>query len=237
MENKKELFKLLVQEFHGMKLPQVINRDLRLPDWCTIPPEGRPGWAVAITGPRRCGKTYALFQVIQSLCGLSSSPYPRQQVVYVNFEDERLLPLKADDLSTLLDAYFELYPDNTLKDIFIFLDEVQNVKSWDLFIRRIVENEEARIFVAGSFPGPGDRRRVPRLPGRADTLALSPLSFGEFLDFKGLPLEPDYAKSRLRFKIKNLLDEYLIYGGFPEVVLADPPAKFRVLRNYFDIFV
>ena len=230
-----------------MKLPQLIRRDHELPEYCTSLASGfssryanhtsPPASIVAITGPRRCGKTFFIFQLIEYLCSNSISPVPRNRLFYINFEDDRLLPLTTSDLSSLLDAYFELYPDNRDKDNFIFLDEIHNVQGWQLFVRRLLDQENVRLFITGSSSKFSIRSLSPELGGRTLEYAIAPLSFKEFLAFKGLELAPDFAFSNLRFKIKNFLDEYIIYGGYPEVVLSDLSFKFRILKNYYDILV
>jgi predicted AAA+ superfamily ATPase len=78
---------------------------------------------------------------------------------------------------------------------------------------------------------------VCSVPGRTLSFRLLPLSFGEYLAFKGIDLTQDSVTSELKYKIRFLLDEYLIFGGFPEVVLSDISAKFRILKDYFDIIV
>lgn len=247
METKKEIFKLLIKEFHELKPPQLIRRDHQLPEYCTSLAAGfssrianassPPASIVAVTGPRRCGKTFFIYQLIEHFCCHPVSPVPRNRLFYINFEDDRLLPLTATDLASLPDAYFELYPDNRDKDIFVFLDEVHNVQGWQLFVRRLLDQENVRLFITGSSSKFSVRSLSPELGGRTLEYAIAPLTFKEFLAFKGLELVPDFAYSNMRFKIKNFLDEYIIFGGYPEVVLSDPSFKFRILKNYYDILV
>jgi len=105
MESRKEIFKALIKEFHEGTPPHIIKRDFPLPGCALKVSRGGssaplPAQAVIITGPRRAGKTYYLYQLIESLCGQSESPMPRTRVVYINFADDRLLPLAAPDLSS-----------------------------------------------------------------------------------------------------------------------------------------
>lgn len=247
METKKEIFKLLIKEFHELKPPRIIKRDHQLPDYCTALASGssplsstvssRPSSVIAITGPRRCGKTYFIHQLIDDFCSNPISPILRNRLFYINFEDDRLLPLTLSDLASLPDAYFELYPDNRDKEVFIFLDEIHLVEGWQLFLRRLLDHENVRIFITSSSSKFCPQSLSSALSCRTLEFAISPLTFKEFLTFKGLDLTPDFAYSSIRFKVKNLLEEYIIYGGYPEVVLTDPSLKFRVLKNYYDILI
>jgi predicted AAA+ superfamily ATPase len=247
MENKKEIFKLLIKEFHELKPPQIIKRDYQLPDFCTavtsesstmpLALSSRPSSIIAITGPRRCGKTYFIHQLIDHFCSDSTSPIPRSRLFYINFEDDRLLPLTHSDLAALPDAYFELYPDNKDKEVFIFLDEIHRVEGWDLFLRRLLDQENVRLFITSSSSKFCTGSLSSGLSCRTLEFAISPLSFKEFLVFKGLDIPPDFAYSNVRFKVIKLLEEYITYGGYPEVVLTDPSLKFRILKNYYDIFI
>ena len=247
METNKETFKLLIKEFHELKPPRIIKRDHQLPDYCTSLASGsaalssalpyRPSSVIVITGPRRCGKTYFIYQLIDHYCSDLVAPVPRQRLLYINFEDDRLLPLNVSDLASIPDAYFELYPDNRDKEIFIFLDEIQQVEGWQLFLRRLLDHENIRLFITGSSSSLCSRSLSSALSCRTQEFAISPLTFKEFLAFKGLDLTPDFPYSNIRFKIRNLLEEYIIYGGYPEVVLTDPSLKLRILKNHYDMLI
>ena len=242
METRKDIFKALIREFHATPPPRVIRRDLRLPEWCLqAVPDARsspmPALAVMITGPRRAGKTQYLFQVLDGLCSRAESPLPRTRAIYINFEDDRLLPLEASDLASLIDAYFELYPDNRDREVAVFLDEVHHVEGWDLFVRRLLERRNLRIFITGSSSRLYSESLLGAVPGRVLSFRLLPLSFGEYLTFKGVEAGPDPVLSGDRYLIRFLLDEYLVFGGFPEVVLSELSSKLRILRDYFDIVI
>ena len=242
MESRKDIFKALIREFHASPPPHVIRRDLRLPEWCLQAVKDArsspmPSLAVMITGPRRAGKTRYLFQVLEGLCSRAESPLPRTRAIYINFEDDRLLPLEAADLTSLIDAYFELYPDSWDREVAVFLDEVHHVEGWDLFIRRLLERRNLRIFITGSSSRIYSESLLGAVPGRVLSFRLLPLSFREYLTFKGVEPGPDPALSEDRYAIRFLLDEYLVFGGFPEVVLSELSSKLRILRDYFDILI
>ena len=242
MESKKQIFKALIKEFHGGTPPRVIKRDLRLPGWCLETAQNvglvpLPVQAVNIAGPRWAGKTFYLYQLMESLGGRSESPIPRTRVLYMNFADDRLLPLEASELSLLLDAYFELYPDNREQCVAVFLDEIHNVEGWHLFVHRLLDKQNFRVFITGSSSKPDSQSLAGYIPGRVLSFQLLPLSFREYLAFRGVVLADDSATSSERYNSRYLLDEYLIYGGYPEVVLSELSAKLRILKDYYDILV
>lgn len=235
MESKKEIFKLLIKEFHELNPPNIIKRDCQLLESCTA--SSSPFSVIAITGPRRCGKTYFIHQLIEHFCSDTVSPLPRNRLFYINFEDDRLYPLNLRDLAALLDAYYELYPDNRDKEVFIFLDDIQQVEGWQRFLHRLLDRENVRLFITSSATNFHLNSFSSALSCRTLEFAISPLTFREFLSFKGLDLDQDFAYSGIRFKVKSLLQEYLVYGGYPEVALTDLAFKFRILKNYYDILI
>ena len=225
MRNKKEIFKLIIKEFHELELPEIKERDLTLPK--------KTSKIITVSGPRRAGKTYYFYQVIQQL----KKKIANSRIVYINFEDDRLLPLSSENLADLVEAYFELYPENKAKEIYCFFDEIQNIKNWELFIRRIYDKEKVKIFLTGSSSKLLSGEIATSLRGRTLNYQIFPLSFKEFLRFKNVKIEKDFAYSKNRFQIKKLFKEYLIFGGFPEVVLEENDLKLPVLKNYYDLII
>jgi len=109
----------LIQEFRG-QLPSAeesVKRDFKFPD---VPDLIR----VAI-GIRRCGKTYLMYQKIRELIEVG---VPLDQILFLNFEDDRLLPMDQKTLGKLLDTFYQLYPENHDRQCYLFLDEIQNVE-------------------------------------------------------------------------------------------------------------
>lgn len=221
---KKDKFKYLIKEFHEFDFPEVVPRELEIP---------KTNKVVSLIGPRRAGKTFYFYQLIQ---GILSKGVPKDLVLYINFEDDRLLPLELENLNELLEAYYELYPDNKNRKKYLFFDEVQNIKGWEVFIRRIVDKEEARIFVTGSSSKLLSKEIATSLRGRTLPFHLFPLSFKEFLKFKNIKLDKHTIYTSSRFKIKKLLEEYINFGGFPEVVKSEKLKK-DILSNYFEMFL
>ncbi|MFZ6016386.1 MAG: ATP-binding protein [Nitrospirota bacterium] len=175
---------------------------------------------IAIVGPRRSGKTYLLFLVIKRLLSQGLSP---EQIIYLNFDDPRLLPCDANGIELILQAYRELYPEHLKKRNYLFLDEIQNVKDWELGVRRIYDTRRFRIFLTGSSSKFLSKEIATQLRGRAISFEILPFSFREILSAKGIRLDKNIAYSTERFSINKYLDEYLKTGGFPEVVLEENP--------------
>ena len=171
---------------------------------------------VAITGIRRCGKSSVLMLLAQKLANEG------KRVCYVNVEDSRLGAEKE-----VLDQILKWFGDEG----FMLLDEITSADDWDGWLARTHELLKGRLhLVVGS-----SRRSlvVPSKPlrGRILSVELFPLSFKEFLTFKHIDVERTTAG---RGKLERAFSEYLKFGGFPEVVLAeDMLDKVRILDSYF----
>src|SRR4030095_12216249 len=115
-----ELIDALIADFQERELPRGTVRDLSLP--------GLPGKADVVVGMRRSGKTYFLYQQIGERL---ASGIDRGRLLYINFEDERLLPLAAADLSRIPEAFYRRFPANREHLCWFFFDEIQNVPGWE----------------------------------------------------------------------------------------------------------
>lgn len=225
--SKKDAFKLLIKEFHSRPLPRTIERCLKIP--------AASGKIVTVYGPRRTGKSCYLFSTIKELV---NGGIPKERIIYVNFEDDRLLPLGSKELNLLIEAYFELYPENKNNRVFIFFDEIQNIPGWEVFVRRIYDKENFRIFITGSSSKLLSMEIATALRGRTISYPLYPLNFREFLKFKSIEVKKDFEYTNERFKIKKLLNEYLEDGGFPEIVLEpEISVRRKIFGEYFDLLV
>jgi hypothetical protein len=126
-----------------------------------------------------------------------------------------------------------LLPEKINEKKFVFLDEVQNVPNWEKYIRRIYDTENIQIFITGSSSQLLSSDISTALRGRSISYEVSPLSFKEYLDFKNIEVKPYSTKSEA--EIVNEFEEYLNYGGFPEVVLAEKNIKEKILKEYVDL--
>jgi hypothetical protein len=222
---KKEMFKYIIKEFHEARLPELYERKLTIPETQKV---------ISLIGLRRAGKTFYFYQLINNLIEDSINP---SQILYINFEDDRILPLNVKELNTILEAYYELYPENTSETLYLFFDEIQNIDNWELFIRRVHDKKNAIIYITGSSSKLLSKEIATSLRGRTLSYYLFPLSFKEFLRFRQVTLNKDFEYTDARFKVKKLFSEYLVVGGFPEVVLEAEELRQDILRNYFEMFI
>lgn len=171
-----------------------------------------PNANYVIVGPRRCGKTYTMYAHIKALASANNG---FQDVLYVNFEDERLTGLGVLHLDTIIQAYKELY---NIKPI-VFLDEIQIVEGWEKFARRLADTGY-RVFVTGSNAVMLSKEIATTLGGRFIIKELHPLSFKEYLGFKEIELSKNYEYNQSKLTlIKLAFNDYLNFGGFPEILL------------------
>jgi predicted AAA+ superfamily ATPase len=181
---------------------------------------------VCISGVRRAGKSTLIKQIARELAKTAGA----RNTLVVNFEDERFYGRDLAILRQIYEAYLEkVHPD---KRPFIFLDEIQAIEGWERFVRGLHERGEARLAISGSSARLLSEEFATLLTGRHVTLAVYPLNFTEFLKFKGLEIKSEVEALAKRMGIRRLLDEYLEFGGFPEVVLSQE--KRRILLSYFE---
>lgn len=220
----KTIIKRVILESQEKKLPWLIERDLNV--------NLKTKKIIAITGPRRSGKTYFLFQIMKMLLKNGVS---KKQILYINFDDPRLLPMDSIGIELLYESYKELYPDFNNRDNFIFFDEIQNVKDWEIGVRRLYDTQNFKIFITGSSSKLLSRDIATQLRGRAINYEILPFSIKEILKYLNINIEDKIVYSEDRFKILNSVNKYLEFGGFPEIVLEnDEETKIRILKDYLE---
>ncbi|MDO9538066.1 MAG: ATP-binding protein [Thermoplasmata archaeon] len=183
----------------------------------------------AIIGPRRAGKTFFIYQAIAELKRAGQ----KDKIIYINFEDERLLPLENMDM--IFDAYYELYPENIGKKLYLFFDEIQEAPAWQKFVRRLHERKKFEICITGSSSKLLSKEIATELRGRTLTHMILPYSFREFLTARNITIERNFEHGKGKFRVKSALLDYVQNGGFPEVVTADQPLKVKILQEYFNM--
>jgi hypothetical protein len=176
-----EMLATLLEEFYEKldhlknSAPTSIPREVSFPEANTL-------IKVAI-GMRRVGKTYLIYQTIHKLL---EKKVPLKSILYLNFEDDRLLPMKHKEMGTLIDAFFTLYPENHSRKCYLFLDEVQNVEGWPLVIRRFFDSKNVQIYLTGSSAKLLSKEISTSLRGRSISVDVWPFSFFEFLYSHGV---------------------------------------------------
>lgn len=222
------LLRTLLYEWRERKLPRVIGRDTHL----NVSSQPGTNNATVITGFRRVGKTYLVYEVIERLLQTRS----RDEVIYLNFEDERIVTLTTDLVTDLLP---EIQAVSGKKPKYLFLDELQLIPNWSKWVRRMLDSEELQIFITGSTSKMSSAELPTELRGRAWKVKVDPLSFTEFLRFKKTNLDfeklPYVQDEMARFRF--LFDEYLLYGALPAVVLTSQDKKQDLLQSYYQTVV
>ena len=164
-------------------------------------------------GIRRTGKSYLMYQQIKQL---ESKGVPISQIVYVNFEDERLLETKVTDLNTILEIGIEM--SGSTNKPYLFLDEIQNISGWEKFVRRIADMKY-RINITGSNSKMLSSEIASTLGGRFIIMNVYPYSFAEYLTANHREKNYlDVIGTQDRADVLSLYNEYVTFGAFPELV-------------------
>lgn len=164
-----------------------------------------------LVGVRQAGKSYMLFKRAKQLI---ASGHQLEEIVYIDFDDERLLGMTADDFDLILQAYSSVH---SLKPI-LFFDEIQNVEGWENFARRLA-NQKYQVFITGSNAKMLSRDIQTTLGGRYIEGKVYPYSFPEYLEAQGIRLTREWQFGKLRSKVQRAFAEYMKWGGFPELLL------------------
>ena len=218
----KNIIKNIISDFHKRQNPKYIGRKQNIPiDSNKI---------ITIIGARRSGKTYFLYQLMDKL----PPTVDRSEIIYINFEDERL-NLKAEDLNLILESYYELYPAKK-KPLYFFFDEIQNIQNWEKFVRRIYDTISKNIFITGSSSKLLSKEIATSLRGRSISYEIYPLMFDEYLKFKDIDAA-DVSSTKNKAKIVNAFSQYLYSGGFPETINFNKDLRLKTLQSYLDVMI
>ncbi len=164
-------------------------------------------------GLRRVGKTYMLYQRVNQLL---SNGVDQKDILFLNFEDERLSEMQSDDLNSILEVHYEMSGSDT-KPI-LFFDEIQNVNHWDKFVRRLADSKYT-IYVTGSNAKMLSSDVATTLGGRFLIYDVFPYSFEEQLKARNVDIDEDWKFSTIQqSKMNAYFSEYFKYGGLPEII-------------------
>lgn len=185
---------------------------------------------VTVTGVRRCGKSSLLHLTINRLL---ASGVDKEQILYIGFDDERLANMDVSDFDEILQAYRLMYPDRPLSSVYMFFDEIQIVKGWELFVLRVYKSYCKNVYVTGSTAQMLSGEMSSALRGWPDEYTEYPLSFKEFIAFKGVKANR-YTEEGAAL-MANMFKSYLLTGGFPQAVLANVETeRLKLLQAYFN---
>ncbi|MEW5691757.1 MAG: ATP-binding protein [Candidatus Hydrogenedentota bacterium] len=200
-------------EYKNKKPPWFVQRELKVAE--------TKRRIISIIGPRRAGKTYYFYQLIEK---------NKEKSLYLNFEDTRLIDINFREIRDLIRIYREIAGN---EPEYLFFDEIQNIKKWESALREILDLQKYEIFITGSSSKLLSKEIATSLRGRTLTYILLPFSFLEYLKAKGI--SSDLLSKDEEALIRKELKEYLEFGGFPEVVLEKE--KERILKEFYDLIL
>ncbi len=164
----------------------------------------------AVIGPRRSGKTSLMLLYMKSL------DIEKSNKVFVNCEDIDFAGITVNDLSKVEEAIYLIYKPITKKDIYLFIDEVQTFPEWSRWIRTLFDEQKYKIFITGSTSDLTLDKLPSELRGRAVNTLVLPFSFKEYLRSEKITPK-EYMKSEEISKVVAALNEFLEFGGYPEI--------------------
>jgi predicted AAA+ superfamily ATPase len=221
---KRDTWAKIIKDFSEFKLPEMVERDIKISEL----PIKR---AVSIIGPRRAGKTYLMFHEIRVLLEKNTE---KSRLLYINLESDLLIGCELSDLRTMIELFYEIYPENKNKKVYLFLDEIQVVSGWEKFVRAVMDTENLQVYVSGSSSKLLSKEIATSLRGRTITYYVYPFSFREYLRAKGFKTETYLSSSQKAFLL-NFLDKFL-NGSYPEAVFFEDE-KEKILREIMDVTI
>lgn len=214
-----ELLRTVVAEGVTREIPQGTRRDVAIPKLAQR--------ASVLKGVRRCGKTYRMFQQIHELMDAGVA---REQVLFVDFEDDRLSFYPDNVIGAVVEEYLRLVPAAVQGKAYLFFDEVQNVEGWGRTLRRLTQDPRFEICVSGSSAKMLSDDIATEFRGRGIAADVYPYSFREYLRHRRMEpsgvLSPDDERV-----LRRAFEEYLSTGGFPEVQDADTATRVAGLQD------
>lgn len=217
-----ESVKSIILDWQEMPLETGIPRRLHI--------QTVPGKATVCIGVRRSGKSTYLFQRIQRLL---DNEVPRENILYLNFFDDRLHQLAKDGPSQILEAYYSLYPEKKgVETVYCFFDEIQAIPGWEPFIDRLLRTEKSEVYLTGSSAHMLSKEIATQMRGRALSWELFPFSFREFLDYQGIATTGTLSTKK-RLLVCKALEQFWATGGFPEVLSLARNLRIKIHQEYF----
>jgi predicted AAA+ superfamily ATPase len=185
---------------------------------------------IVLKGIRRCGKSTLLFNQIKQLL---KNGVDNKEILFVNLEDPRFTNhLSVELLQQIKDVYMEyLNPQNKP---YIFLDEIQNIPFWEKWVNKEYELKLSHLAITGSNSSMLSSEIASTLSGRYLAIEVFPLSFREFLSFKGLHVNNKLDLVDKKIELSRAFEEYKRFGAFPKVLAYKEEEKRELLTTYKD---
>lgn len=199
MIEKETIKEILLENRKEIESQQVVHRNIEKEDFANY----------VLIGVRRAGKSFMLYQQIQDNL---KKGITWDSMLYINFEDERLIGMTAQELNLVLEVHGMMSAQRPI----LFLDEIQNIEGWDKFARRLADNKY-RVYITGSNAKMLSSDVATTLGGRYITKHILPYSFSEYLSANNIPYDDmNIATTSGRADVQRYFAEYFRFGGFPE---------------------
>jgi predicted AAA+ superfamily ATPase len=208
----------IIKEYFEKDYSYLIKRDISIK-----PIENK---SVSIIGVRRSGKSSLLLYYFQKY------KEEGKNVIFFSFDDDRIYPPTIKTIQEVIKISKKIYGD---EKVYFFFDEIQEVQNWEFPIKRIMEKENHFVFVTGSSSKLLSKEISTQLRGRTISYELFPFSFKEVLRSKNIVLSDYYTESEVE-KIKRILEDYIEWGGFPEIVLGNYDKR-KILDEYVELIL
>lgn len=213
----KDLLKNIITEYQSItENIEIHPRDLEL----------EANLNYVLVGLRRAGKSFILYQHIRKLI---MSGHSKEEILYINFEDDRLQGMQLADLDVLKQCYEELYAHKP----FFFMDEIQNVDGWEHFARRLAD-QHFNVYITGSNSKMLSREIAGTLGGRYMIQSVFPYSFKEYLSAHGILLSEHWMYGPEKNEIIRKMNDYFVEGGLPEVMQVPQSLRRSWLSNLYN---
>jgi predicted AAA+ superfamily ATPase len=226
--NEKHILQILLGEFYNKlnHLQDLVVRDLSFPN--------APNKIKVAIGMRRAGKTYFVYQTILQLL---KRGIDRSTILYINFEDDRLLPIEQQKFAALVDSFYSLYPENHDKKCYLFFDEVQNIQNWATVVRRLHDSKNVEIYLTGSSSKMLSTEIATNLRGRSLAVEVWPYSFNEYLRAKNINIKRNLFDKKTQDQLTKVFNIYLSAGGFPEIISFSQDLQQKTLQEYLNVTI
>jgi len=220
----KDIVERLIANFQEWTLPDLMPRQLAFPEIHHK--------VTVVTGMRRTGKTSLC---LERLKDLQRKGVDKSRLLYLSFEDDRLLDFRASNFQDILDVFYGMFPRNKDRLCYWVLDEIQRIDHWEAFVRRMIDTENIRLVLTGSSARLLSREIATALRGRSFDIEVLPFSFGEYLAYHKLcGSEALTFGDRTVARLRRAINDYLLVGGFPEIQDVDAMTRVRILQGYVD---
>lgn len=219
----------LVKESRDQVLPSFVPRTEIIRE---LAEPARFNLVEIITGMRRSGKTFYLYQKMRQLLekGVLS-----EQLFYFDFSDDRLAPLASNTMDAVIEEFWRQAPKAREEGCYLFLDEVQEMENWQGVCQRLAEHEKVTLVITGSSSKLSSEEIATKFRGRSHSHEMLPLSFREFCLFQGVEegrLAESSTSPQTQTLLEGLFDRYLVEGGFPGVQGRLKEDRIEMLQSY-----